>query len=178
MRLARKLRSYLDYFLDSSEYRTIDDWILVVAIAVRHRNLLWSEQPQRNPEYHMDNRICWALSVAEIPQDHRWAVLLVRGYLSWMDGTGSVERWLGTHASVLACHSGHRSQKLVAIKLEKLDWDSPCDATEICVEVRLDGPADSAEIHYDDRHGVRRPGEFAVECAALWKEIRGRRFGC
>ena len=176
LRLARKLRSYLGYF--STEYRTIDDWILVVAIAVRHRNLLLSEQPQRSPEYHLDNRICWALSVAEIAQDHRWAFRAVHGYLSWIDGTGSVERWLGTHAGVLGCHSGPRAKKLGEIKLAKLDWTSPTDANEMCVEVRLDGPVDSAEIHYDDRNGVQRAGEFALESAALWLAIRGRRFGC
>ena len=150
----------------------------MVAIAVRHRNLLLSEQPQRSAEYHLDNRICWALSVAEIAQDHPWAVLPVHGYLSWMDGTGSVERWLGTHASVLACHAGQRSQKLAEMQLEKLDWTSPGDANEVCVEVRLEGPSSSSEIRYADRHGAYRAGEFALECAALWIAVRGRRFGC
>ena len=164
LRLARKLRAYLDYF--STEYKTIDDWIMVVCIAVRHRNLLLNQQPQRSPEYRLDHRICWALSVAEIAQNHRWAVLPVRGYLSWMDGTGSVERGLGTHASVLAGHSGNRPQKLGE------------DANEMCVELRLDGPVDSAEIHYDDRRGERHAGEFAKESVSLWIAIRGRRFGC
>ena len=164
LRLSRKLRAYLDYF--STEYKTIDDWIMVVSIAVRHRNLLLNEQPQRSPEYRLDHRICWALSVAEIAQNHRWAVLPVRGYLSWMDGTGSVERGLGTHASVLGAHSGNRPLKLGE------------DANEMCLELRLDGPVNSAEIHYDDWRGPRHAGEFARESAALWLAIRGRRFGC
>ena len=50
----------------------------------------------------------------------------------------------------------------------KLDWNSSTEVIEMCIEVQLDGPVDSAEVHYDDdRHGVRRPGEFALECAAL-----------
>ena len=164
MRLARKLRSYLDVY--STEYKTIDDWIIVVGIALRHRDLLLNEQPQRRPDDRLDHRICWALSVAEIAQNHRWAVLPVHGYLSWMDGTGSVERGLGTLAAVLAGHPGNRPRTI-----DK-------DANAMCVEIRLDGPVDSAQIHYDDSRGERRAGEFAKESAALWIAIRGRRFGC
>jgi len=48
----------------------------------------------------------------------------------------------------------------------------------MCLELRLDGPVNSAQIHYDDRSGERHAGEFAKESAALWLAIRGRRFGC
>ena len=164
LRLARKFRLYLDHF--ATEYQTLDDWIIVVAIAVRHRNLLLSEQPQRSPEYHLDHRICWALSLAEIEQNHRWASRLVLGYLTWIDGTGSVERGLGIHTGVLACHSGSRARKLGE------------DAIEMIAEIRLDGLANSAEIQYKDRSGAVHAGEFALECAALWLATRGRRFGC
>ena len=69
-------------------------------------------------------------------------------------------------------------QSLASSQVQASSLGSPSDANEMCVEVRLDGPVDSAEIHYDDRHGVRRAGEFALECAELWIEVRGRRFGC
>jgi len=46
LRLARNLRSVLDYF--SSEYKTISDWVFVVAIAMRHRIRLLSERPVRS----------------------------------------------------------------------------------------------------------------------------------
>jgi hypothetical protein len=163
LRLGRKLRAYFDFF--PQVYKTIDDWVLVVAIAVRHKNSLQQERPQRNPEDRLDHRICWASAAAEIARCHPWADVPVRGYLTWIDGTGSVERALGIHAAVLASHEGRKTRQ------------SCDDALEMCAELRLDGPAESTQISYQDRYGQDHVGQFGKECAALWLATRARRFG-
>jgi hypothetical protein len=162
LRLQRNLRKIFEYY--STEHRSIDDWALVVAIAMRHRRRLLSERPERSPEHGLDHRISWALSLSEIAQAHPWAEVVVRAYLAWIDGTGSVERGLGTHTAVLASHAGPRSH-------------TSKDAIEMATEVRLDGPAHSTCISYESASGALVAGRFVKDCAALWLRIRGRRFG-
>ena len=163
LRLGRKLRAYLDFF--SLEYKTVDHWVLVAAIAVRHKNSIGSECPQRSPTFRLDHRICWALAAQEIARCHPWADVPVRGYLAWIDGTGSVERGLGIHAAVQASHQGTKTKAATQ------------DELEMCAELRIDGPADSTEISYRDRYGQEHVGRFGKDCAAKWLATRGRRFG-
>ena len=164
VRLSRNLRGILDYYSD--HYKNIDEWALVVAIAMRHRDRLLSERPQRSPEAVLDNRIPWTLAQREIGQAHPWADVPVRGFLSWIDGTGSVERGLGTHTAVLGSHVGTRS-------LTHKDY------IEMVTEIRLDGPVDGTCFFYETAGDEPRfvAGRFAKDCAELWLELNGRRFG-
>ena len=64
LRLARNLRTILDNY--SPEHKTIDDWVLVVLIPIRHRTALMCERPQRSSKVVLDHRVSWALAVSEI----------------------------------------------------------------------------------------------------------------
>ena len=104
------LRIILNHY-SRTHFKNIDDWALVVEIAMRHRDDLLDERPQRNTSVGLDHRISWALAVAKIADVYPWADIPVRVYLAWMDGTVSVERGLGLHAQVLASHVGTHSDR-------------------------------------------------------------------
>jgi hypothetical protein len=128
------------------------DWELVVSAAIRERDGGASK----------DNRAVWArvLSFPGPLADRRaikQSELLIRFYLSLTDGTGSVERQLGRHASFLGSHG-------------------PGAPAEACLEIATEGPAHESEI------ATRRDGHFLLTpCSRQWAEIwvatRGRRFG-
>ena len=79
-RLARKLRSYLDATAD--EYKTLDDWAVAVSVAHGHLRRLRLASPQINPQRTMDNRIGWALAVADIAERLPWVVKPVLFYVA------------------------------------------------------------------------------------------------
>ena len=164
LRLARNLRTILDNY--SPEHKTIDDWVFVVLIPIRHRTRLMFERPRRSSKVVLDHRVSWALALSEIAQNHPWVDVPVRAYLAWIDGTGSVERGLGAHTAVLASHTGKRSE-------------TPKDYIEMVTEMRWDGPKDANDILCEGAGGEPSPVVcvFAKDCAALWIRIRGRRFG-
>jgi hypothetical protein len=130
------------------------DWELVVSAAIRERG---------GGGANVDNREVWArvLSFPGLALADRRAIkqseLLIRFYVSLTDGTGTVERQLGRHASFLDSHG-------------------PGALAEACLEIATEGPADESEI------ATRRDGHFLLTaCSRLWAEIwvatRGRRFG-
>jgi len=125
------------------------DWELVVSAAIRERGGGGEKK---------DNRAVWArvLSLAD-RRAIKQSELLIRFYLSLTDGTGSVERLLGRHASFLHSHG-------------------PGALAEACLEIATEGPADESEI------ATRRDGHFLLtacsrEWAEIWVATRGRRFG-
>ena len=77
---------------------------------MRHKKHLLGQRPQLSEKYDLDHRISWAFALSEIAQSFPWADQPVRAYLAWIDGTGSVERGLGTHAAVLGSHVGTSAQ--------------------------------------------------------------------
>ena len=107
LRLARKLRSYLDATAD--EYKTLDDWAVAVSVAHGHLQRLRLASPQIDPQRTLDNRIGWALAIADIAERLPWAAKPVGFYLACLEGSGDVERAFSSHTALLKAHSGKRS---------------------------------------------------------------------
>ena len=92
--------------------RTVDDWVLAVLVAIRHRDTLTVIRPQRNPSDvdptlgPLDNRIPWYVALPEIDRCMPWFSKLCRYYFSVLDGTPTVERDLGVVQDCFAQHNG------------------------------------------------------------------------
>ena len=167
LRLARKLRSWLD--ANADEYKTLDEWAVAVSVAYGHLRRLRLASPQIHPLRTMDNRIGWALAIADFDERLPWAARPVRFYLACLEGSGDVERAFSTHTALLKAHSGKRCVT-----------DDPLhvDAIEVATEILIDGPADEADLFVKTAEGHYQPTPLALECAELWIRLRGRRFGC
>lgn len=95
---------------------------------------------------------------------------LVSIYLCSMDGTGQVERDLGSLSNILSKHSG--------------PTDQDGELASYTLEVLLDGPQDEsgfAEVdkggqRVEDEAGALRPTDLTRSCARLWVALHGRRF--
>ena len=90
-----------------------------------------------------------------------WAEPTLR-FWSYRDGTGDVERLLGSH---LRFERGHPAA------------DQNDDSTEICMELKAAGPRHEGEIAEHGEGGVLLLTDFSRECAKLWREFFGTRFG-
>ena len=88
---------------------------------------------------------------------------LIAFFVAWTDGTGSVERFLGAHASFLDAHVGGD--------------DVVNEAAETCLEIAREGPSTEAEM-FEKVDGILRFTEFSRSCARLWRTLHGRRFAC
>lgn len=132
--------------------------------------------PPDEADPQFDNRATWRKifepEVAGRISANPLAVLptLVRIYLCAMDGTGQVERDLGSLANLLGKHSG------------PMDEDGVLASA--LVEVLVDGPqtesdlATRREVHTDalDPDIFLEPTAFTRRCAELWVAKHGRRF--
>ena len=67
--------------------------------------------------------------------------------VAWMDGTGSLERFLGAHAVFLEAHCGGD--------------DIVNDTAEKCLEISREGPSTEAEV-FEKVGGVLRFIEFSL----------------
>ena len=111
---AMRMRTYWRHIWDAvgSGQRTVDDWVLAVLVAIRHRDTLTAIRPQRNPRDvdptlgPLDNRIPWYAALPEIDRSMPWFSKLCRYYLSVLDGTPTVQRHLGVLRYCFAQHQG------------------------------------------------------------------------
>ena len=143
-----------------------DKWVHVVQRVLQQRALANQESSQKS----LDNRVPWARFLAHLDQlqdadKHRWVTPVVRFYLSFMDGSGDVERSLGKHAAFLNAHVGAAEGDEVSM-------------TEVCLEVASEGPAKEEEMFTQTSGGALLLTDFTRQCATLWLTLQGRRFGC
>ena len=163
-RLVRKLRQ-LAKKLGEEDAPAIGEFDLILPRALRLRRRLASP-PGESSDATLDNRRIWAAFLAPaLRARHPRLTRLIRFYLSVLDGTGLLERGLGSATGLSSKHLGplHESGKTLA--------DLLC--------VYLDGPDDESEV------AARGGGDgelfltaFSRECAEEWVARHGRRFSC
>ena len=141
-----------------------DDWPsdkfkTLVRGALQHRDCL-----QGSSADIPDNRITWATFCAATPEA-QWALPVIQLYVSHPDGTGDVERGLGRHAKFRDAHLGTP---------DGTGGSTP----ELCLEIRIDGPQDVAELFTRSDSGTLLLNEFSRELAKTWLSKFGRRFSC
>ena len=142
--------------------------------------LLRDERDRRSAGEHLDNRILWARTLeasflSRVSSSGALRIMpdLVPIYLSFLDGTGQVERNLGSLLRVLEAHSGPLSED--------------GDMTSALTEVLLDGPEDESglatrpdiEVQGNPLQDVAvclQPTDLTREFAHQWLESHGRRF--
>ena len=131
--------------------------------AIRSVERLRRKSP--DPE-NMDNRILWthALSASRDEDSINIYTPLVTFFASITDGTGSIERYLGSHASFLEHHQGGPDNHMA----------------EVCLEIAKEGPArEDLLFHKDlDCQGVLLLTPWSRKCCQLWRGLHGRRFAC
>ena len=162
LRLARKLRSYLDKTAD--EYKTLDDWVVPVSVAHGHLRRLRLASPQINPETTIDNRIGWALAMPDIAERLPWAAKPVRFYVACLEASVDVERAFSSHTALLKAHTGKRCAP---------DDLSYVDTIEVASEILMDGPSDDTDLFVKTVEGHYKPTPLALECAELWIQLKG-----
>ena len=122
------------------------------------------------PKY-VRNRAIWAVALASSQgpdpmhgaSDLLWAEPALRFYWSYKDGTGDVERLLGNHTRFQGSHP---------------DSDQVDDSTEICLELKAEGPQHEGDIAAQGFGGMLLMTEFSRDCARLWRAHFGTRFAC
>ena len=103
--------------------------------------LLRQERERRKAKTYLDNRVFWARTLEasflkDVSSFGRMHVLpdMVVIYLAAMDGTGNVERNLGSLLQVLEAHSGPLSEDgEVAAALTELLVDGPLDESGLAI---------------------------------------------
>ena len=138
---------------------SLDQWVRIVKWVRRVRS-------RRGDADSVDNRILWAAALAasrgtKMEQDMEVVSPLISFVAAMMDGTGSVERFLGAHGSFLEAHEG----------------GGESEAAEVCLEVAREGPSTEAEM-FTKVGEVLRLTDFSRSCARLWRTLHGRRFAC
>ena len=121
---------------------------------------------------HKDNRVLWAAALAfsqgkDEEADVATLRPLIAFFVAWTDGTGTVERFLGAHASFLDAHVGGD--------------DVVNEAAETCLEIAREGPSTEAEM-FGTINGVlsfskrekstgpvnaKTPGARAAPCSSI-----------
>ena len=138
-----------------------DTWRTAIRFVERERR-------RRADAHTVDNRVVWdaALTASEgqDPSPLDGFGPLVAFYVCVTDGTGNVERFLGTHASFLAHHAGGPDTEM----------------SEVCLEIAREGPKTEDEMFTRD---IQKPNvllltDFSRRCAELWRCLHGRRFAC
>jgi hypothetical protein len=119
---------------------------------------------QRLPQGDVDNRNAWAHLLAT-SFEHAWMLPVVQFYVSHPDGTGDVERGLGEHARFHDSHRGAPEGQALS-------------ATEMCPEIRKEGPQTAAELFTQTEAGDLQLTDFSRQLAQLWLDTHGRRFAC
>ena len=111
-----------------------------------------------------DNRIVWAAALAasqgtSAEEDMARAKPLIAFVVAFMDGTGSVERFLGTRAGFLDAHQAQGEH----------------ESAELCLDIAKEGPITAEEMILEGGETLRFT-DFSRECARLWHTQCGRRF--
>lgn len=141
-------------------------WIKAATASLQHRPSLESTSRPSSPS--LDSRCAWrgALDAGLVPEPLR---PLVRFYMATWDGTGTVERGLGSDAAIMKQHVGNQTR-------------AGADASlySNLLELKLDGPQREQDVFASDGQagGALIFTEFSRSCAALWLALRGRRFSC
>ena len=113
----------------------------------------------------MDNRLLWSKWLdptfrGDVVSEH--LPKLIRFYISLSDGTGGVERALGTLANIIGKHSGPLDADGITT------WD--------LVEVNLDGPKQEADIFVAAGEAHFEATEFGRQCQSTYVSAFGKRF--
>ena len=138
---------------------TSDKFKLLVKGALQHREELRSDAGT-----FPDNRFVWATFCAATP-DNLWALPVIQLYVCHPDGTGDVERGLGRHARFRGAHVGAPDGQ-------------DGSTSELCLEIRMDGPQDMDELFTKADDGTLILTDFSRELATAWLDKHGRRFAC
>ena len=123
---------------------------------------------KREDRATVDNRVLWASALRAPPLHHGEShpllpfTKVVEVYVAMTDGTGSVERSLGTHASFLDHHQGSADTVM----------------SEVCLEICRDGPAEEEDLFKPVDGGHFWVNGFSRRCAELRRAHFGRRFAC
>ena len=119
---------------------------------------------RRSADKHVDNRVAWhAVLRSDKVSEPLTSVVLF--YLSTWDGTGAVERGLGTDAAIQRQHVGGQP-------------DSCFDAEvySLLLELNQEGP-EREEDMFMHGDGDLLFTDFSRDCAQEWIRTHGRRFG-
>ena len=131
--------------------------------AIRSVELVRRSSP--DPD-NIDNRALWttALAASQGTGHVKAYAPIVKFFASITDGTGSIERFLGSHASFLAHHQGGPDNHMAAV----------------CLEIAKEGPAREEDLFEKDpaREGVLLLTPWSRKCCQLWRSLHGRRFAC
>ncbi len=140
------------------------------------RAVKWVRKVQRRSAATTDNRVLWMQALAasqgsealaasqgrEVAEYMASLKPLFSFYVAMMDGTGDVERLLGTHAAFLEAHQGSPNDELA----------------EVCLEIAKEGPTTEAAVCTQQEQGHLLLTPFTRQCAVLWRALYGRRFAC
>ena len=116
----------------------------------------------------IDNRMFWRRAASERGNPARWLLPLLCFYWSVLDGTGSVERGLGKHAEYLVQSCGPQIEKQ---EVEGVGW------SDLCLEIAED-LREEEQLFSKGVVGELLLTDFSRECAKLWVDSHGRRYGC
>jgi len=151
--------------------------------------LLRDERERRSAGQYLDNRTLWARTleasfltrVSSLGScSLRMMPDLVPIYLSFMDGTGQVERNLGSLLQVLEAHSGPLSEDGdMASALTEVLLDGPEDESGLAIRPNVEvgsGSSGDAGHALQDVTVLLQPTDLTREFAQQWLESHGRRF--
>ncbi len=135
------------------------EWCLAVRWVLKVRR-------RRTDADSVDNRVVWVEALAASqggPSAEHMERLrpLILFYVTITDGTGNVERLLGSHACFLEHHTGGPDGEMA----------------EACLEIAKEAPSTEAEMFRKDGPTLMFT-PFSRRCAQLWRALYGRRFAC
>ena len=132
----------------------------------------------------LDNRILWSRTLdpaflRRVRSSGEFKVLpgMVSIYLGCDDGTGQVERNLGSLRAVLDAHTGPLDEAGDTISwLVDIHLDGPSDESGLAVKPQLDYAEPHDESILVDVDSRLQSTEFTRSCVDLWVQLHGRRF--
>ncbi len=120
---------------------------------------------RRSADKSVDNREAWR-ALIESGSESEPLVSVVLFYLSTWDGTGQVERGLGTDAAIQRQHVGSSPTSCFDAEVYSL-----------LLELNQEGP-EREEDMFTKGNGVLLFTDFSRACAHEWIRTHGRRFAC
>ena len=88
--------------------------------------------------------------------------------VEWAGRYGDVERGLGRHAKFRDAHVGSPDS----------DGAAGSSGAELCLEIRIDGPQEQAELFTRSDDGTLLLTDFSRQLATAWLYKLGRRYSC
>ena len=138
-----------------------DNWKRAAFEAVSLRE----QMLRRSADKSVDNREAWRALIGS-GKESEPLISVVLFYLSTWDGTGAVERGLGTDAAIQKQHVGGSPSSCFDAEVYSL-----------LLELSQEGP-EREEDMFTQGDGVLLFTEFSRACAQEWIRTHGRRFGC